>query len=208
MQISKRVKHRMVCKQEDPRNTLNVLNHHVLSVARPVQAKIIQPRKHTSGWVCVVERLKSREWKWRLFSTYFQSSPPLAVKQFLLGLLWTIYILNDRKPPPTSQSGTFTISQTSFLAGFIPTRLAELMNVQTTPDNSLTYGWSIPTLIWLKLGRAYTENNKLVEVLLFPKGNMFDDNQSKKLLTAAQYIKPACLHALAIWCQTTVLPCK
>lgn len=59
------------------------------------------------------------------------------------------------------------------------------MNVQTTADNSLTYGGSIPTLIWFKLGRVYTDSNiinKLVEVPLFPRVTCLMINHQKSLL--------------------------
>lgn len=64
-----------------------------------------------------------------------------------LSLLWSMYLL--RKPPSASQSTTFTISRSSLLAGFVPTWPAEEMSVQTTADNTLTYGCLVPTLMVL-----------------------------------------------------------
>lgn len=51
------VEHRTVCKQEEPRHTLNMLNH-VLNGARPVQAKVIQSTKHM--WLNVDVKFKKK----------------------------------------------------------------------------------------------------------------------------------------------------
>jgi len=113
MQISKRCfNHVLVFEQEESWNTPNVLNHHVLSVARPVQAKKkkkIQPTKRTNGWMCVREGLKTRERKWRSLSTHFLSRPPLAVKLRCVNRARTYWVTEPRShqetPCLTSQSG-------------------------------------------------------------------------------------------------------
>lgn len=101
-----------------------------------------------------------------------------------------------RKPPPTSQRGTFTISPTCLLAGRVDEctkhswQFTDIQLVSSHTDSSLVQHVLIWLLVWQHQvrGGAFTQEN------------MIDYHPSEKLVAAAQYLKHACLLTLVIWC--------